>query len=400
MDIPEVRLKRRLARYSGTGGYHPWIFSGALANEPKDCHPGCVVKVIDDGGEFVCYGHYNPHSSIRVRMLTYSEDNLPDKEFIHAGISRAFEARKRLRISSDAFRVVFSESDGLPGLIVDKFGDYAVLQTSTAGMDSWKHETAGMLLEICEVRGVVERNDSHIRKLEGMPCTSGMLAGEEPPKGMLVEENKLKFEVDLLVGQKTGFYLDQRDNRAELAKFAMPGMEMLDAFCFSGGFALNCLRAGAAHALLLDESGESLETAQKNLSLNDIKPDAAEMLQGDAFSLLRKLRDEGRQFDMVVLDPPKFAPTRKDADKAERGYKDINVLGMKLLRPGGILATFSCSSGMPRERFREILRKSARDCGRDAAILATLGQPPDHPVRLAFPESEYLKGFICEIRNP
>ena len=399
IDVPEVRLSRKAERlYAGPGG-HPWIFSGSLSEEPEGCAPGSVVRVSGSDGAFLCFGHYNPLSSIRVRALTFSKDEFPDWRFFASRIRRAYESRTRLEIASDSFRAVFSESDGLPGLTVDKYGDFAVVQTSTAGMDAMKTDIARAVAEICEVRGVVEKNDCEIRRLEGLPELKGVLRGDSPPELITIKENGLDFLVSLLDGQKTGFYLDQRENRAAVARFAKEGMEILDVFCFSGGFSAGLLKSGANSTVLLDDSAPALELALRNLEQNGITGGRAESVKGNAFEMLRKFRDQGRQFDMVVLDPPKFAPTIRDADRAERGYKDINIMGMKLLRPGGLLATFSCSSGMSRERFKDILRKAARDCGKDAAVILSLGQPPDHPCSLAFPESEYLKGFVCEIRN-
>ncbi len=399
MKTPEIRLGKTLRRDGRTGfTLHPWIFSGAVASAPADIPPGSLVKVFDAGGAFVCYGHYNGGSSIRVRAISQNEDEIPDLDYMAAKIARAAAFRRSLGFDSDSWRVVFSESDGLPGLVIDKFGDFAAMQTTTAGMDNLKVELADIAMRECGVRGIVERNDCEIRRLEGLPSKSGMLAGAEPPGELVITENKLKFAVNLLHGQKTGFFLDQRENRISLAKFARPGMELLDAFCFSGAFSVYCASRGLSSLNLLDESADALDLARRNMSLNGFGALSVEYHKGDAFSLLRKFRDSRRSFDMVLLDPPKFAPTRKDAEKAERGYKDINLLGMKLLRDGGMLATFSCSSGISRERFRTILEHAARVYGREIAILATLGQGADHPVPLSFPEAEYLKGYVLRVQ--
>ncbi len=400
MSIPEIRLKKKLMRDSTeNSSIHPWIFSGAIATEPEGLLPGSMVKVFDLSAGFLGYGHYNPLSSIRVRIISRKEKDVPDIDFFKKKIVQAFELRKKSTIHSDSFRIIFSESDYLPGLVVDKFGDYAVMQTNSAGMDALKTELARIIADVCEVRGVVERNDCEIRKLEGLPLVKGLLFGEEPPDELIIEENGLNFAVSLLKGQKTGFFLDQRENRAAVANFARPGMKMLDAFCFSGAFGTYCASKGISSLHLLDESENALSLAKKNLGLNRFAGLEVNSHQGDAFSLLRKFRDSRTDFDFLVLDPPKFAPTRKDADRAARGYKDINILAMKLLRNGGYLATFSCSSGISRERFRDILFNAARDSAIDLVILATLGHAVDHPIRISFPESEYLKGFICEIRK-
>ncbi len=398
MKTPEIKLNKIIFdSKKKCSNIHPWFFSRAISNEPKDLKPGSLVKILDSVGSFVGYGHYNPLSSIRARVISFKEDEIPNTNFLENKISQAYAQRKNLNINSDSFRVVFSESDGLPGLVIDKFYDYAVIQTNTAGMDKMKTELASIIARVCEVSGVVERNDCEIRKLEGLSVSKGVLFGKEPPNEILINENGLKFAVSLLNGQKTGFFLDQRENRMAVANFAKPGMRILDAFCFSGGFGTYCAERGVSSIHILDESEDSLALAKKNLDLNGFANIDLKSHRGDAFSILRTFRDSRIDFDIIVLDPPKFAPTIKDADKAERGYKDINLLGIKLVRDGGFLATFSCSSGISRERFRQILERAARDSCRKVAILATLGQPADHPISLSFPESEYLKGYILRI---
>ena len=253
-------------------------------------------------------------------------------------------------------------------------------------------------MKLCNFKGVIERNDCEIRNLEMLKPRKSILCGENPPEEIIITENGLHFSVNLLEGQKTGFYLDQRDNRAELAKFAKPDMEMLDTFCFSGAFSVYALNTvGKLNLNLLDESQNALNLAEKNLKHNKISPNSAKFYRADAFSMLRKFRDRGKKFDLIVLDPPKFAPTRKNADKASRGYKDINLLAIKLLQEVGILATFSCSSGISPEKFRQIVGSAAQDSGKELKILRTLGQGADHPVPLNFPEAQYLKGLICTI---
>ncbi|MEM4248286.1 MAG: class I SAM-dependent rRNA methyltransferase [Candidatus Nanoarchaeia archaeon] len=399
-DLPIVCLSKRLIRddEKHIPFLHPWIFSGAIAKFPENVVPGTIVRVLDSNEKFVGYGHFNPVSKIAIRLLSTHEDLFPNESYFASKITAAVNLRKSLPINSNARRLVYSESDCLPGLIVDQYADMLVIQTLTAGMDSIKNFIANTLVNILSPLAIIERNDCEIRKLEGLKPTKSILYGDKNALSEIeIFENGLKFVANPFYGQKTGFYMDQRDNRLRVKSFVRPNMEILDCFCCSGAFSVYCASAEKVSLTLLDESEEALNIAKKNLEINGIDTSKVIFTKGDAFKILRQFRDSRRSFDLIILDPPKFAPTASDADKACRGYKDINLLAMKLLRNGGILASFSCSSGVNRERFMSTIISAARDSGRKVQLLAELGQPPDHPIILSFPESAYLKGCICRI---
>jgi 23S rRNA (cytosine1962-C5)-methyltransferase len=296
--------------------------------------------------------------------------------------------------ATDAVRLVHGESDGLPGIVADQYADTVVVQLTSAGADRWRGEIADALLETTGALRIWERSDAEVRELEGLAPECGVLRGEREPARILVTEHGLRFEVDLERGQKTGFYLDQRENRRRARSLAA-GRDVLDAFCYTGGFALNALAGGARSVLALDTSTEALERAHANALLNGLAD--ADWIAGDVFKMLRQLRDERRGFDLIVLDPPKFAPTAAHAARAARAYKDVNLLAFKLLRPGGHLMTFSCSGGVPADLFQKIVAGSALDAGAQAQIIERLGPGSDHPVALNFPEGDYLKGLLCRV---
>jgi 23S rRNA (cytosine1962-C5)-methyltransferase len=290
---------------------------------------------------------------------------------------------------------VHGESDALPGLIADRYADVLVLQFLSSGVEHWRGLLIDLLVELSGVRNVYERSDVDVRRLEGLPERSGPLRGT-PPERVQIQEAGLNFQVDLVRGHKTGFYLDQRWNRGRVRQLAR-GKQVLDCFCYTGGFSLNALKGGARDVLAVDSSTDALAQARENLALNRLPADGVEWLEGDVFKVLRSLRDQARQFDLIVLDPPKFAPTAAQADRAARGYKDINLLAFKLLRPGGVLASFSCSGGVDASLFRKIVAGAALDAGVEAQILERLSQDIDHPVGLNFPEGEYLKGLVVRV---
>jgi len=376
---------------------HPWIFSGAIEDTPDNLPPGCTVRILDVKNNFIGYGHYNPLSKIRIRILSTDEDSPPDDEFIFGKIRDAIGARKKMRIDSTAARIVYSESDFLPGLVADKYDDFASIQCLTAGMDLRKDMIARFIIETTGVSTVIERDDCEIRKHEGLPLAKGILAGRtEASTALWLEENGYKFFADIMQGQKTGFYMDQRENRYKVAQFVTDGMDILDCFSFTGAFSVHT--APKARSLtLIDESQAALEIAERNLAENGFSDIKKEFIRDNAFQHLRKMRDKALSFDMIILDPPKFAPGHSYAEKAAKGYKDINLLAMKLLRNNGILCTFSCSSAISRDNLRDIIFMAARDCGVRVKILSIMGQAPDHPILLNFPESEYLKGYVCQI---
>ncbi len=349
-------------------------------------------------GEHLGWGAYSPFSSIRVRVWSFDPDETINEEFLYHKILMATKLREALKIheKSDAFRVIFGESDGLPGLIVDRYGDIAVMQILSAGAEYWREVIISAVREITHCKGIVERSDVEVRTLEGLQIREEVVWGAIPPQRLQIWENEIKYWVDVIGGQKTGFYLDQRENRARIRELAKD-RDVLNAFCYTGGFTLSALMGGANSVISIDSSAAALELADENLRLNGLNPQQNQWIEGDVFRELRALRDRARKFDLIILDPPKFAPTAAQAQKAARAYKDINLLGFKLLQRGGLLVTFSCSGGINRELFQKIVADAALDAGVDAKIIEFLSQSADHPVALNFPESFYLKGLICVV---
>ncbi|HUX24678.1 MAG TPA: class I SAM-dependent methyltransferase [Burkholderiales bacterium] len=374
---------------------HPWIFSGAVARVQGEPDMGDSVAVRAAGGEFLAWAAYSPASQIRARVWSWSEQERIDGDLLRAHLRRAVAARGRILRAqdSDALRLAHGESDGLPGVIVDRYGDVVVLQLLSAGAERWRSELAEALRDLTACACVYERSDADVRALEGLPARSGVLLGALPGAGVQMREHGLTYGVDVAAGHKTGFYLDQRDNRKRVGELSR-GRDVLNCFCYSGGFSLNALAGGAQSVLSVDSSADALALAQDNLRRNDLDAARAQWCEADVFKHLRVLRDQGRSFDMVVLDPPKFAPTAAFAEKAARGYKDINLLALKLLRAGGLLATFSCSGGVSAELFQKILAGAALDTGVDASIVGRFAAAADHPVLLSFPEGDYLKGLL------
>jgi 23S rRNA (cytosine1962-C5)-methyltransferase len=384
---------------------HPWIFSGAIGQVEGSPAPGGLIEVEDAGGQRLARGYYNPHSQISIRILTWDPDEAVDAAFWHRRLDAAAEARADLAANpaTTAYRLVYAESDGLPGLVVDRYaggspGDvWLAVQFLTAGVEVWRAEILDALEALFAPRGIVDRSDVAVRRQEGLPLRRELCRGAGPPSDLEIRENGLRFHVDLLGGQKTGFYLDQRENR-RVAGARARGRRVLNAFSFTGAFGVYALAGGALHVTNVDSSYEALEGAEAALRLNGFDPDRqSEGIAGDVFQVLRAFRDEGRQFDLVILDPPKFARGKSDLPAATRGYKDVNLLGCKLLAPGGLLATFSCSGSVTPDLFQKVVFGAALDAGRDAQIVAKLGQGSDHPILLSFPEGEYLKGLLCRI---
>jgi 23S rRNA (cytosine1962-C5)-methyltransferase len=329
------------------------------------------------------------------RVWDWSERPI-DRAFFAERIGRAAAQRRSTLegAATDACRVLHGESDGLPGVVADRYGETLVLQLSSAGAERWREAIADALLEATGARRLWERSDAEVRALEGLPPATGPLRGSREPTRIVMSEQGVKFEVDLERGHKTGFYLDQRENRRRLRALA-PGRDVLDGFCYTGGFALNAALGRARSVFALDSSAEALSLARANAQLNDLT--GIDWVGGDVFQMLRHLRDGRREFDLVVLDPPKFAPTAAHAARAARAYKDINLLAFKLLRPGGLLMTFSCSGGVSVDFFQKIIAGAALDAGVDAQFIERLGAGADHPVALNFPEGEYLKGLLCRV---
>ncbi|HXF62842.1 MAG TPA: class I SAM-dependent methyltransferase [Caldilineaceae bacterium] len=379
---------------------HPWVFSGALQAIPAAAPDGGLIDLVSADRRWLARGYLNRASQIQIRLLTWDPEEAIDAAFWRRRLAAAVERRASLQAATTACRLVYGENDYLPGLIVDRYGDVLVLQAGTLGIDRRKSQLAQMLLEITGCRSVLERSDTAARRLEGLAAGHGPLAGEPPPAQVEIEEAGLRFVVDLSGGQKTGFYLDQRANRRRIAAYSA-GARVLNGFSYTGAFALHALAAGAAHVTNIDSSVEVLELAEANLRLNGFDPDRqSENIAGDIFQVLRDWRDsfeDEDRFDLIILDPPKFAQTKQQVERALRGYKDINLLALRLLKPGGFLATFSCSGLVSADLFQKVVFGAAVDAGRDVQILEWLRQDCDHPVALTFPEGEYLKGLICRV---
>ncbi|MDA1044484.1 MAG: class I SAM-dependent rRNA methyltransferase [Verrucomicrobia bacterium] len=373
---------------------HPWIFSGAVARVEGDPQIGETVEVRSAGGAVLALAAYSPHSQIRARVWSWEMGDNIDKAFIAQRVTLAAARREGLLGSgvTDAVRLIHGETDGLPGIVADRYGDTVVVQLLSAGADFWRDAIADAMMSLPGVVRVEERSDADVRQLEGLPSRTGLLRGNPATGPVIMTEFDLHFAVDIESGHKTGFYLDQRDNRQKL-RALVAGKTVLDCFCYSGGFSLNALLGGASAVTAIDSSGPALAVAQANAERNALH--GIEWLEADVFKSLRTLRDGDRRFDVVVLDPPKFAPTAGHAEKATRAYKDINLLAFKLLNRGGVLMSCSCSGGVNADLFQKIIAGAALDAGVDAEIEGWLHAAPDHPVALSFPEGEYLKGLIC-----
>jgi len=375
---------------------HPWIFASAIhhMDEPSVAS-GSTVDLISSEGHFLARASYSPISQIRARVWTFTDEPV-DKEFFRKRIKSALALRDTCHLTrdTDSYRLIHAESDGIPGLIVDRYNNVLVLQSLTAGSEFWKETIADILVEETGIENIYERSDADVRELEGLKPLIGILRGTIPDSKIMIDEYNLKFIVDIQHGHKTGFYLDQRHNRHRVGEFAKD-RDVLNCFCYTGGFSIHALANGAKSVLSVDSSADALALLEENIALNNLPADRHTSLEGDVFQLLRKFRDENRSFDMIILDPPKFAPTAAHAEKASRAYKDINLLAFKLLRHGGMLFTYSCSGGIDAALFQKIVASAALDAGTDATIIEHLSQGSDHPVSLHFPEGAYLKGLVC-----
>ena len=372
---------------------HPWIFSGAIKKVTGSPLAGDTVVVRNDNGEFLAVGAYSPSSAIPVRIWSFEEETI-DREFFRRKLEEAYRIRTQIFGSGmpDAYRLIHSESDGLPGLTCDIYKGCAVCQFTSAGADANRMLIAELLGKYAP-DGVYERSDCDIRAKEGLPPRTGVLTGPEPPEFIEFQENDILFRCDVRTGHKTGFYLDQRMNRLAVQQLAAGKEEVLNCFCYTGGFGLAACKGGAKHVINVDTSADALKLASINAEHNGFSPDQFETLCADVFQYLRKCRDSRKTFDMIILDPPKFADSAAAAQKAARGYKDIALLAMKLLRPGGLLFSFSCSGAMDDALFAKVTDSAAADAKIDFRIVKWLSQGPDHPVSAAFPEGRYLKGI-------
>jgi 23S rRNA (cytosine1962-C5)-methyltransferase len=396
VTMPTIRLKK--GREKSLLNRHPWVFSGAIDAIGGQIDSGQTVDVVSATGTWLAKGAFSPHSQIAVRIWSFTQDEEIAPGFFRNRISRAILARTLpgTQQNFSACRLIHSESDGLPGITVDKYGEYLVCQFLSAGAEFWKTDLVRILAELVPCKGIYERSDMAVREKEGLFPSTGVLSGDCPPERIQIQEGGLRFWVDVLKGHKTGFYLDQRENRAMIPEFCK-GAEVLNCFAYTGAFGVVALAAGAETVTNVETSAALLEQARENVALNELDFARVQNLPEDVFHTLRRFRDSRRSFDVIILDPPKFAESQSQIPKACRGYKDINLLAAKLLKPGGILITFSCSGLMPPDLFQKIVADAARDAGRNGQIVRRLYQASDHPTALAFPEGTYLKGLICRV---
>lgn len=390
-----IRLAKGRERRIEAG--HPWVYRTEIADIKEKPAPGDIVDVVTYRGRFLGRGYYNPASMITARILTRHRQEI-DEEFFRRRIEAAWGFRKEImhNADSDAFRVVFGESDGLPGLIVDKFGDYLVIQTLALGIDRYKDIIAESLDELIKPKVIYERNDATVRSLEGLDLRKGALKGDlfaDTP--VIINENGIRLMVDIVNGQKTGYFLDQRENRAAIQDYVR-NARVLDCFCYSGSFSLHAARYGAREVIGIDVSKNAVELAAQNAALNGFER-CCSFLEGNVFDELRALDRAREIFDVVILDPPAFAKSRSALEGAVRGYKEINLRAMRILREGGFLITCSCSYHMPQMLFMKLVHEAALDVGRVARVVEIRGQARDHPVLMGYDESRYLKCLIIQV---
>jgi 23S rRNA (cytosine1962-C5)-methyltransferase len=377
---------------------HPWVFSGAIERVKGKAENGEIVRLLNAKGEFMAYGFYNDQSRVALRLLEWDEAITVDEVWWRRKVGIAVAARQYILQDgkTNACRLVFSESDYLPGLIVDKYADHLSLQILTSGMENIKPIIIDELQKLLNPASIFDKSDASSREHEGMAPSFGILAGIQPPELVEVVENDIKYGINIAEGQKSGFYCDQRNNRRIVAEYAK-GKAVLDCFSYTGGFTLNSFRNGAKSVTSVDSSALAIETLKSNLALNGFDQLDHRSIQSDVNKQLRKFREEGETFDLIVLDPPKYAPSRSALDRAARAYKDLNRLGMLILNPGGLLATYSCSGAMDMTTFKQIIAWAALDAGKQVQFIYQFCQPGDHPVSATFPEGEYLKGLLCRV---
>ena len=377
---------------------HPWIFSGAVATVQGLSKGGETAEVQTHDNVLLARAAWSPRSQIKARVWSFDPEETISPEFFACRLEQAVELRRRLgRLDpGGACRLVNAESDGLPGLIVDRYADYLVCQFLSAGSEYWKKEIVDQLARRMQPTGIYERSDVEVRVKEGLPQKSGLLQGSEPPDLIEIQEGPCRYWVDIRRGHKTGFYLDQRENRTTTAEYAA-GAEMLNCFAYTGSFGIWALKCGALRVVNVDSSAPALDLARQHVALNGLDPSSSEQVKANVFELLRHYRDANRRFDLIALDPPKFVESRIQLTRSARVYKDINLLAFKILKPGGVLVTFSCSGLLGMDLFQKIVADAALDAGRDACIIRRLSQAADHPTALNFPEGTYLKGLVCMV---
>lgn len=376
---------------------HPWVFSGAVHKKIGEVQSGDVVAVYNAEDEFIAYGLYNSISRVSVRLLEWDPNIQVNEQWWRQRIQGAVQNRKHLLSDyNNSVRLVFAEADFLPGFIADLYADFVSVQVYSTGVELVKEILIDELTKLLPLKGVYERSDIRSREHEGLPVTNGLLWGEYPPEYVTIMENGIQYQVNISDGQKSGFYCDQRDNRFITAQYAK-GKRMLDCFSYSGGFTLNALRAGVSEVVSVDSSALALETLKGNMALNNFDTSKQRSVQSDVNKYLKQVYEQREKFDLIVLDPPKYAPSRAALQKSLRAYKDLNRRGLLLLGQGGILATFSCSGAMDLETFKQVIAWAALDAGKKIQFVKQFFQPEDHPVRASFPEGEYLKGLLVRV---
>lgn len=376
---------------------HPWVFSGAINKVIGKVENGEVVAVHNNDDEFIAYGLYNNGSRVAVRLLEWNPAHEINEGWWRLRVQKAVKNRAHLLTEqNDTVRLIFAEADFVPGFIADKYADFISVQVHSSGVERVKDIIADELSKLLSVKGIYERSDLKSREYEGLPDSNGVLWGETPPEFVDIIENGIHYQVNIVEGQKSGFYCDQRENRFITSQY-VKGKKVLDCFCYSGGFTLNALREDAAKVVSVDSSALAMETLANNVKRNGFESAKYEAVQSDVNKYLRVLGDQGEKFDLIVLDPPKYAPSRSALEKASRAYKDLNRRGLMLLESGGLLATFSCSGAMDIDTFKQVIAWAALDAGKEIQFIRQFSQPEDHPVRASFPEGEYLKGLLVRV---
>jgi 23S rRNA (cytosine1962-C5)-methyltransferase len=396
MITTQVILKQ--GREKSVNNRHPWIFSGAISRLEGNPSSGDVVDVWNSKARFVARGIYNEKSQIQVRLLTWNPNDAIDEDFWRRRIRRALAGRQALieTPDTDAFRLIYAEADGLPGFIADQYGTWLVVQFLSLAAERYRQAILDILVDLVAPQGIYDRSEGEAREKEGLVSVTGPVWGEVPPDLIEIVENGHTFLVDIKLGQKTGFYLDQRENRQKVSKYFF-NKEILNAFAYTGAFSVYAAHAGAKQIMNVDSSERALQMAERNMRRNGFGDREDVYAAADVFEIMRSYRDNNWKFDVVILDPPKFAHSKRQVEKATQGYKDINLLGMKLIKPGGVLISFSCSGAVSPDLFQKVLFGAAVDAGRHVQIIERLSQGADHPILLTYPESEYLKGLVCRV---
>jgi len=377
---------------------HPWVFSGAIEKVKGNPANGDIVRLVNAKRDFMAYGFFNDQSRVALRLLEWDEHVVVDDTWFREKVATAVKSRANILAdgTTNTCRLIFSESDYLPGLIVDKYADHLAVQVLTSGIEKVMPVIIDELNQLLKPESIFDKSDASSREHEGLETVNGALTLASPPENVEVKENNINYNINIAEGQKSGFYCDQRDNRKILASYTK-GKKVLDCFSYTGGFTLNSFQNGAASVTSMDSSALAIETLRENIKLNNFDSSKHIAIQSDVNKQLRVFKDQEEKFDVIVLDPPKYAPSRSALDRASRAYKDLNRLAMLLLNDGGLLATFSCSGAMDMETFKQVLAWAALDAGKQVQFIHQFCQPGDHPVRASFPEGEYLKGLLCRV---